>query len=107
MADPKRTVTLEIAGARYRMATDSEEGHLHRLAENINARIDALGTKAVRAATPAQLLAIVALTLAEDLEVSERRREALEEATRQTVREAIARIDARLADDVRENRASS
>lgn len=92
----KRTVTLEIAGAKYRMTSDADEEHLARLAEMINERIDALGPKAQRTATPAQLLAVVALGLADDLLQSERRRRELEDATRTAVQRAIERIDERL-----------
>ena len=95
----KETVTLEIAGARYRMTSDAGEEHLQRLANRINERIEALGPKAARAASPAQLLAVVALELADDLEQAEQRSERLEQATRQTVQRAIERIDARLAAD--------
>ena len=35
----KRTVTLEIAGARYRMSSDADETLLHELSELINGRI--------------------------------------------------------------------
>lgn len=92
----KRTVTLEIAGAKYRMTSDADEAHLQRLAELINERIDALGPKAQRTATPAQLLAVVALGLADDLVSAERRRREMEETTRSAVKAAIARIDERL-----------
>lgn len=92
----KRTVTLELAGAKYRMTSDADEAHLARLAEMINDRIDALGAKAQRTATPAQLLAVVALGLADDLLTAERRRHDVEAATRTAVQEAIARIDERL-----------
>jgi cell division protein ZapA (FtsZ GTPase activity inhibitor) len=97
----KRNITLEIAGAKYRMSTDTDEEHLKRLAAAVNERIEALGPKAARAATPAQLLAVVALGLAEDLEESERRRRELEVATRRTVAAAIERIDRRLSADAR------
>ncbi len=92
----KRTVTLEIAGAKYRMTSDADEEHLARLAEMINERIDGLGPKAQRTATPAQLLAVVALGLADDLLSSERRRREIEDATRSAVQQAIERIDERL-----------
>ena len=39
----KRTVTLDIAGAKYRMTSDAEEVHLQRLASMIEERIGALG----------------------------------------------------------------
>lgn len=93
----KRTVTLEIAGARYRMASDADEEHLKKLAELVNERIEALGPKATRSATPAQLLAVVALGLADELVQSDARREDLEASTREALSRAIARIDRRLA----------
>ncbi len=95
----KRTVQIEIAGARYRMSSDADEAYLQRLADVVNDRIKALGPKAARTATPAQLLAVVALSLAEDLETSERRRAGLEAKTRQIVGAAIQRIDQRLEAD--------
>ena len=95
----KRTVQIEIAGARYRMSSDADETSLQRLADIVNARVQALGPKAARAASPAQLLAVVALSLAEDLDASEQRQEALETKTRQVVGAAIRRIDQRLEAD--------
>jgi cell division protein ZapA len=95
----KRTVTLEIAGARYRMASDADEDHLRRLAELVNERITALGSKASKSATPAQLLAVIALGLADELVQSEERRRELESSTREALTRAIARIDRRLDAD--------
>jgi len=95
----KRTVTIEIAGATYRLTTDADEAHLQRLADAVNQRVDALGPKAARSASAAQLLAVVALGLAEDLEEAERRRASLLDGTRRTVKAAIERIDQRLAAD--------
>ncbi len=93
----KQPVTLDIAGARYRMTSDADPEHLRRLAAVINDRIAELGAKAVRSAPTAQLLAVVALGLAEDLEVAEARRLSLESKTRRVLTDAIARIDRRLA----------
>ncbi|MFO0684500.1 MAG: cell division protein ZapA [Sandaracinus sp.] len=95
----KRTVTLEIAGARYRMASDADEAHLGRLSELINDRIAALGPKVARTATPAQLLAVVALGLADELVQAEQRRREVEHVVRDSVGRAIARIDQRLASE--------
>ncbi len=95
----KRTVTLEIAGARYRMASDADEEHLRRLAELVNERITALGPKASKSATPAQLLAVIALGLADELVQSEERRRELESSTREVLARTIARIDRRLESD--------
>ena len=93
----KRTVTLEIAGSKYRMTSDAEESHLMRLAELINERIEGLGPKAARTATPAQLLAVVALGLADDLITAETERDEMSSVTRQTIEKALARIDEQLA----------
>ena len=95
----KRNVQIEIAGTLYRMSSDADEAYLQRLADMVNERVRALGPRAARSATPAQLLAVVALGLAEDLEASERRRESLEARTRQVVGSAIRRIDERLEAD--------
>ena len=95
----KRTVQIEIAGARYHMSSDADESYLQRLADIVNERVQSLGPKAARTATPAQLLAVVALSLAEDLEASEQKRETLEAKTRQVVGAAIRRIDQRLQAD--------
>ena len=48
-------------------------------------------------ATPAQLLAMTALGLADDLRTAEARLKQVEELTRTTVQQAIARIDAHLS----------
>ncbi len=93
----KRTVTLEIAGARYRMASDADEAHLARLADLINERIEQLGPKVAKTATPAQLLAVVALGLADELVQSEERRRSVERTTHDAVQRAIARIDEHLS----------
>lgn len=95
----KRTVQIEIAGASYRMSSDADEAHLERLAAIVNDRIEALGPKAARTASPAQLLAVVALGLAEDFDASETRRHKIETQTRQIVGAAIQRIDRRLEAD--------
>jgi cell division protein ZapA len=95
----KRTVQIEIAGARYRMSSDADENYLQRLADIVNERVQALGPKAARSASPAQLLAVVALGLAEEVAAAEQRQGALETKTRQVVGAAIRRIDQRLQAD--------
>ena len=95
----KRTVQLDIAGARYRMTSDAPEGHLERLESIVNERIAALGPKAARSASPAQLLAVVALGLADDLVAAEKRSRDVEDLTRRAVTTALERINRRLAED--------
>ncbi len=96
----KKTVTLDIAGASYRMQVDADEEHLRKLADIVNERVRALGPKALSRATPTQLLVMVALGLADDLQAAESRSRSVEEATRRALTRAIARIDARLSEDM-------
>lgn len=93
----KRTVTLDIAGARYRVASDAEETHLVRLSELINDRVAALGPKVARSASPAQLLAVVALGLADELVQAEERRKHVERTAKEAMRRAIERLDVAIA----------
>lgn len=95
----KKTITLDIAGASYRMNVDADEEHLRKLAELVNQRVAALGPKAAAKATPAQLLAMVALGLADDFMTMSTRVRAVEDTTRRAIVNAIARIDRRLAAD--------
>ena len=91
----KNTVTLEIAGTRFRLVADADGQHLQELADAVNARVAELHAGS-RTASPAQLLAMTALGLADDLRNTEERLRQIEELTRNTVQQAIARIDAHL-----------
>lgn len=95
----KRTVTLNIAGAKYRMVSDADEEHLQRLAGIVNERIAELGSKASRTASATQLLAVVALGLADDLITAEDRYRGLQDNLRTAITKAITQIDERLAQD--------
>lgn len=94
----KQTIVIELAGSKYRITSDANEAHLQRLAQMVNQRIDDLG-RVSRTASPAQVLAIVALGLADDLMAAEERRKRIEEVTRRTIGDAISRIDHRLKSD--------
>ena len=96
----KKAITLDIAGASYRMVVDADEEHVRHLAEIVNERVAALGPSAQRKATPAQLLAMVALSLADDLATAESRARSIEATTRRVIGNAIARIDRRLEADM-------
>ena len=96
----KKSVTLDIAGASYRMSADADEERLQALADLVNERVEALGPRAAQQASPAQLLAMVALGLADDLLEATERRERVESVTRSALAKAISRIDQRLADDM-------
>jgi cell division protein ZapA (FtsZ GTPase activity inhibitor) len=95
----KHNVTLEIAGTRFRLVADAEESHLQRLAALVNERVDELKGKSSRVAAPAQLLALVALGLADDLLCSQEKENRVRELTRTAVASAIERIDRRIASD--------
>lgn len=100
-----KAITLDIAGASYRMNVDADEEHLKRLADIVNERVAALGPKAQQRASPAQLLVMVALGLADDWLLETERAKNVEETTRKAIVNAIARIDKRLASDAAPARA--
>lgn len=93
----KRTITLEIAGTKFRLVVDADETHLRELAAVVNQRIEQLGDRAARTASPAQLLALAALGLADDLSAAEQRLQQVEDVTRRAITGAIERIDRQLA----------
>ncbi len=92
----KKTVSVDIAGSRYSMTADADEEHLARLSDLVNSRLDELGPRALKQASHAQLLAMVALGLADDLLTAHGRVDRLEKQTRGLLLHAIARIDERL-----------
>jgi cell division protein ZapA len=95
----KHTVTLEIAGTKFRLVADADEQHLEELAAIVNERVAKLdpGGKLTAAS---QLLALVALGLADDLLTAEKKLREVDRLTRTTIADVIARIDSRLAADV-------
>jgi cell division protein ZapA (FtsZ GTPase activity inhibitor) len=97
----KHTVTLEIAGTKFRLVADAEAQHLSELAALVNERVAKLGN-AGKPASAAQLLALVALGLADDLSTCERKLREVERLTRTTIQNVITRIDTRLAASARE-----
>lgn len=82
------------------MNVDADEAHLRRLAQIVNDRVAALGPAAQQKASPAQLLAMVALGLADDLLAESARANRVEQSTRRAIASAIERIDRRLAQDM-------
>jgi cell division protein ZapA (FtsZ GTPase activity inhibitor) len=94
----KHTVTLEIAGTKFRLVADADEAHLEELAAVVNERVAKLdaGGATIKGAGAAQLLALVALGLADDLLTAQRKLRAVDQLTRTTISDVIARIDSRL-----------
>jgi cell division protein ZapA (FtsZ GTPase activity inhibitor) len=97
MTAVKRTITLEIAGTKFRLVSDAEEAQLQELADLVNERVAQLGSGS--RASSAQLLALAALGLADSLKTAEHRLERVERLTRGAIATAIARIDSRIARD--------
>jgi cell division protein ZapA (FtsZ GTPase activity inhibitor) len=95
----KHTVTLEIAGTKFRLVADADAQRLNELATLVNERVTKLGNgNAGKSASAAQLLALVALGLADDLSMCEQKLREVDRLTRGTISNVIARIDQRLAD---------
>jgi len=94
-------VTLEIAGTKFKLVADADAQHLGNLAAMVNERVAKL-EHAGKTAPAAQLLALVALGLADDLTASRQKLREMEQLTRSTIQGVIARIDQRLSSDERE-----
>jgi cell division protein ZapA (FtsZ GTPase activity inhibitor) len=96
----KRTITLEIAGTRFRLVSDADQDHLQELASMINERVEKLNRGGARSssASSGQLLALAALELADELKSSRAKLQHIEQLTRSTIANAIARIDSRLSE---------
>ena len=95
----KRTITVEIAGTKFRLVADADDAHLQELAGMVNERVDKLNASGARGASAAHLLALAALGLADDLRSSQMRLTQIDELTRTAIAGAIARIDQRIASD--------
>ena len=93
----KHTVTLEIAGTKFRLIADADEQHLSELAAVVNERVAKLG--GAGRASSAQVLALVALSLADDLKSSEKKLREVDQLARTSITQLIARIDQRLVQD--------
>jgi cell division protein ZapA (FtsZ GTPase activity inhibitor) len=95
----KHTVTLEIAGTKFRLVADADAQRLNELATVVNERVAKLGTgNAGKSASAAQLLALVALGLADDLSTCEQKLRDVDRLARGAIGNVITRIDQRLAD---------
>ncbi|MBL8681032.1 MAG: cell division protein ZapA [Myxococcales bacterium] len=87
---PRAAIALEIGGQRIRLRAHADEAQLVELAKLVNDRFAAI-QGATRNATPATVLALVALDLADELSTARRKAdEAREDAKR-----AIAAAEAR------------
>lgn len=94
----KRTITLEIAGTKFRLVSDADEAHLQNLARMVNERVERMSRGGTRSsASSGQLLALAALDLADELSAAQKKLDAVERLTRNAIANALARIDRGLA----------
>lgn len=91
----KQTLTLDIAGTKFRLVADADADQLRELAAVVNERVETV-KKGSHTASPAQLLAMVALGLADDLRASEGQVTEIDQLTRRALEGAIGRIDQHL-----------
>lgn len=92
----RNRVDIEIGGIRQTFQTDADAVYLKRLAAEVNDRVHRVQDRAPHV-TSAQVLALVALELADELQETTQRLTQLRSSTRTTVEKAIARIDSTLA----------
>lgn len=93
----KRTMTLEIGGAKFKIVSDADQGHLAELASIVNERMQKLTEAGARSASSAQLLALVSLGLADELQAAKHKLSEADRISRTAIASAIARIDEQLA----------
>lgn len=100
MAATKRRVDVQIMGLPLSVRTERDDAWVHGLANQVNRRIDEL-RRAAPKATAQQLAVLVALNLAEELQLERERGSALRDdaiaaaaAALQRVGEALAALDA-------------
>jgi len=90
-----RPVNLRIAGQSYRVVSSASESDLHRLAETVNAKVEAL-TPPGKATNP-QAVLLAAIALAHELEEERARRVGVERRAREMLRRVLGGIDEALA----------
>lgn len=91
----KHTLTIEIAGTKVKLVADADAQHLSQLAAIVNERVKKL-EQGGKSAPAAQVLALVALGLADDLVTSKKQLNEMEQLTRRTIAGMISKIDKRL-----------
>jgi len=92
-------MTLEIGGAKFKIVSDADPTHLSQLAEIVNERMQKLTDAGARSASSAQLLALVSLGLADELQAAKQKLSEADRISRGAIANAIARIDEQLAAD--------
>ena len=91
----KHTLTIEIAGTKVKVVADADAQHLSQLAAIVNERVKKL-EHGGKSAPAAQLLALVALGLADDLTTTRKQLSEMDQLTRRTIQNLISRIDKQL-----------
>ncbi len=91
MAAPKRRVDVQIMGLSLSVRSDRDDAWVHGLAGQVNRRIDEL-RRAAPKASPQQLAVLVALNLAEELQVERDRGSGLREDAVAVASSALQRV---------------
>lgn len=86
-----RAVQLRVAGQSYKVVSNAEESDLHRLADAVSAKVEAL-TPRGKAASPQSVL-LAAMALAHELEEERAKRAAVERRARDMLRRVLVHID--------------
>lgn len=97
MTTPTRhTIQLEVGGQRLRLtAASADPGHLERLAALVNGRVEKMQTS-TRHPSPATLLALAALDLADEMCADQARHTRAQEAAEERVRTMLADCERRV-----------
>ncbi len=91
MATTKRRVDVQIMGLSLSVRSDRDDAWVHGLAGHVNRRIDEL-RRAAPKASPQQLAVLVALNLAEELQVERDRGSGLREDAVAVASSALQRV---------------
>jgi cell division protein ZapA (FtsZ GTPase activity inhibitor) len=96
MAATKRRVDVQIMGLALSVRSDRDDAWVHGLAGQVNRRIEEL-RRAAPKASPQQLAVLVALNLAEELQVERERAGAVREDAIAVASSALQRVSEALA----------
>jgi cell division protein ZapA (FtsZ GTPase activity inhibitor) len=92
-----KSLSISVAGQSLQIRSDGSEEHLKRLADEVNSRFAAIQKKGPRASQEFRAMALVAITLADDLLAAQDRCETIKAEARRFAESLIARIDEMLA----------
>jgi cell division protein ZapA (FtsZ GTPase activity inhibitor) len=92
-----KSLSISVAGQSLQIRSDANEEHLKRLADEVDSRYAAIQKKGPRASQEFRAMALVAITLADELMAARDRSEAIRAEARAFAESLIARIDEMLS----------